>query len=120
MHESLQDLYRKQAEPTKDTQLFLENLEINIGNDLWKSAGGIWSDSSVQKFRETAVLKLFHGQTTLRLDPQEAWIQIIRDFHSDQPKPFWGETRLTKKEKKPQSEEQKIFWELFTYIWAAA
>jgi polyferredoxin len=44
---------------------------------------------------------------------QTAWNEVVRDFHKNQ----WGQQRLLKKEKKPKTEEQKIFWELFSYIW---
>lgn len=111
---SLLDHYQNTEIATSEVQMFLKILETQIAEDLWKSAGGFWSDSSIQKFREIAMHKL---ALLMRAQPErtmpELWVEVVRDFHSD----CWGEVRLGKKEKKPQTEEQKIFWELFSYIW---
>lgn len=48
-----------------------------------------------------------------RQDFLSAWSDVVRDFHRN----YWNERRLLKKEVKPKTEEQKIFWELFSYIW---
>lgn len=42
-----------------------------------------------------------------------AWLQLIRGFHED----AWGEKNIPRKEKKPQTRESRIFWELLPYVW---
>lgn len=114
MAESLKNLYEAHAPASPAAIEFLADLERNISQDLWKSAGGTWSESSENIFRQKAMEKLatsVHGSDREGL--QKAWNEIVRDFHQN----FWGEKRLLKKEKKPKTEEQKIFWELFSYIW---
>lgn len=114
MAESLQNLFESHLSPSAAGAEFLNELERNISQDLWKSAGGTWSESSENIFRHMAMEKLaksVHG--TSREDYQKAWNETVRDFHQN----YWGEKRLLKKEKKPKTEEQKIFWELFSYIW---
>ena len=111
---TLLEEYQKQESPSALVQVFLKTLENHIDEDLWKSAGGFWSEASIQKFRETAMQKLAKKmQGRPGKEPVDYWTEVVRDFHSD----YWGEVRLPKKEKKPQTEEQKIFWELFSYIW---
>ncbi|HEY1078903.1 MAG TPA: hypothetical protein VGE46_02365 [Bdellovibrio sp.] len=111
---TLLDEYQKNESPSAEVQVFLKSLETQIAEDLWKSAGGFWSEASIQKFRETAMLKFAAKMHNPPGRPvQELWIEVVRDFHGD----YWGEVRLEKKEKNPQTEDQKIFWELFSYIW---
>lgn len=99
---------------SSEGERFLEVLEKNIEQDLWKSAGGNWSSASIEIFRHIAMEKLsvqLSGENFA--DFEKAWLEVVRDFHRE----YWGEKRLLKSEKKPQTEEQKTFWELFSYIW---
>ncbi|KYG65932.1 hypothetical protein AZI86_02350 [Bdellovibrio bacteriovorus] len=114
MSQSLNHLFESHTPASPEGGEFLKELERSISQDLWKSAGGPWSESSENIFRQRAMEKLakaVHGTT--REDYQKAWNEVVRDFHQN----YWGEKRLLKKEKKPKTEEQKIFWELFSYIW---
>lgn len=104
----------KHRRPSIEGQAFLNELESTIDQDLWKSAGGIWSQESIVKFQQIAMLKLsLFLKADSREAYKEAWLEVVRDFHRD----FWGEKRLAKKEKGPLTEEKKIFWELFSFIW---
>jgi hypothetical protein len=114
MKSSLSKELEEYRVPSKEGQDFLGELESTLDQDLWKSAGGHWSEESIQKFRQLSMMKLnFFLKGNSRESYKEAWQEVVRDFHSD----FWGERRLAKKEKKPVTEEKKIFWELFSYIW---
>ncbi|KYG62007.1 hypothetical protein [Bdellovibrio bacteriovorus] len=114
MGHSLKEEFKLHKDLSVEGADFLADLEKSIAQDLWQSAGGHWSRDSIQKFREIAMQKLaseVHGPS--REEFQKAWISIIREFHQNQ----WGEQRLLKKEKKIETKEDKIFWELFSYIW---
>lgn len=115
MSESLVTEFKQHRRLSPEGERFLVQLEPNIAQDLWKSAGGNWSRESVKHFRQVGMEKLasFSKGETFE-DFQKAWIEVVRDFHKD----CWGEKRLQKKEKKVQTESDKIFWELFSYIWA--
>lgn len=114
MATSLTEEFKKHREPSKEGEDFLNQLEKGIDQDLWKSAGGYWSSASIEIFRSTAMIQLAQ---TLEGDSlanyQKAWAEVVRDFHKN----TWGEKRLEKKEKKPETEEDRTFWELFSYIW---
>ncbi|MBC7741976.1 MAG: hypothetical protein H7061_07260 [Bdellovibrionaceae bacterium] len=47
--------------------------------------------------------------------PTEAWPEVIRDFVNEQS---WGFATTTKKPPYKETEQQKIFWTLFKFIWA--
>lgn len=99
---------------SKDGEGFLNELEFTIDQDLWKSAGGNWSESSVESFKTTAMQKLAENlKGDFLQDYQTAWIEVIRSFHQN----YWQQKPIPKAEKKPQTEEQKTFWELFSYLW---
>lgn len=92
----------------------MSQLEASCAQDLWQSAGGNWSSESIEVFRKLAMEKLAaYLKGDSRSDYEEAWKEVVRDFHRN----YWGEVRLKKKEKKPESQEKQIFWELFSYIW---
>ncbi|KHD88253.1 MAG: hypothetical protein OM95_10130 [Bdellovibrio sp. ArHS] len=114
MSHSLQDEFKLHKDLSPEGAAFLAELERNIAQDLWQSAGGIWSRESTEKFRKAAMQKLageVQGKT--QADFQAAWVAVIRDFHLA----HWGEKRLQKKEKKPETQEDRVFWEMFSYIW---
>lgn len=140
---TLTELYQDQTQiqrPLGDEPAalqFLRDLEKSISQDLWKSWGGHWSESSVEVFRKTAIEKWVmqlqlksksspSSQTTV-LVPENlflmVWTEVVRDFHQDaqahsSSRTIWGEQALAKKEKKPLTEEQKSHRKLFMYIWA--
>ncbi len=97
-----------------EAEQFIKALEGTIKQDLWGSAGGYWSEESIERIRATAMTKLnaqlIGGSVA---DVQQGWTEVVRDFHRSN----WGEVRLEKKPVKPETKEQKIFWELFSYIW---
>jgi len=94
--------------------VFLMALENTIAQDLWKSAGGHWSSASIEIFRAKAMEELaLRVSGDDRESYEKAWAEVVRDFHREQ----WGEKRLLKKEKKAPTEEDRTFWELFSYIW---
>ncbi|MGZ3769381.1 MAG: hypothetical protein ACXVCP_12055 [Bdellovibrio sp.] len=112
--ENLKTLFVQHHSLSPEGETFLQDLEKAIALDLWQSAGGNWSSISIENIRHIAMEKLaqqLNGESYA--DFQKAWTEVVRDFHQDQ----WGEKRLAKKEKKPKTEEDKIFWELFSYIW---
>lgn len=114
MSASLKVLFESHRSASAEGAEFLKELEESIAQDLWKSAGGAWSSSSENIFRDLAMKKLaaqVRGES--RQDFLSAWSDVVRDFHRN----YWNERRLLKKEVKPKTEEQKIFWELFSYIW---
>ncbi|WII73214.1 hypothetical protein QJS83_04925 [Bdellovibrio sp. 22V] len=112
---SLPTLFGEYGPLTAETTAFLQQLEKSIAQDLWGSVGGIWSEASINVFRQTAMQKLAEQlQKNPQMKVSEAWTEVVRDFHQHSA---WGETRLLKKEKKPETEEDRIFWELFSYIW---
>lgn len=114
MTKSLYDIFSSHRKASPEGVIFLRELESSASEDLWKSAGGHWSESSIEKIRLTAMKRLAEellGDSAS--DYQQSWALVVRDFHTS----FWDECRLQKKEKKKQTEEQKIFWELFSYIW---
>lgn len=114
MAESLVALFESHKPISPEGTEFLRGLESSIAADLWQSAGGTWSSTSEGRFRELAMGKLANYVQGLKTeDYVRAWREVVRDFH----KTYWGEKRLLKKERKPKTEEQKIFWELFSYIW---
>lgn len=114
MNTSLIESYKSHHTLSTAGESFLHKLEDSIAQDLWLSAGGYWSASSIETFRAKAMQKLAEEvQKDTREAYESAWIHVIRDFHTN----YWGERRLSKKEKKPETEEKKIFWELFSYIW---
>ncbi|XGC80124.1 hypothetical protein ACES2L_12405 [Bdellovibrio bacteriovorus] len=115
MSNSLAAEFQSHQQLSTEGQEFLKHLEKSIAQDLWQSAGGHWSSESIEFFRKTAMAKLseFVRQDEEQSFPK-AWESVVRDFHGNQ---CWGETRLLKKEIKPKTEEQKTFWELFSYIW---
>lgn len=96
-------------------EAFLERLETSIDQDLWKSFGGHWSSKSIRQFRMLAMQNLAKSlsPTSTFFDYEQAWKQVVRDFHQT----AWGEKNLAQKEPKPQTQESKIFWELFPYVW---
>lgn len=113
MSESLLNQFESHKAISAEGADFLLSLENTIAQDLWESAGGTWSETSENIFRRMAMEKLSkHVRGARREDFEKAWIEIVREFHQD----YWGEKRLLKKEKKEKTEEQKIFWELFSYI----
>jgi hypothetical protein len=112
--QSLLGLFESHKAPSESGAEFLRDLEKSIAQDLWQSAGGTWSGASEDIFRKLAMEKLaksIHGEN--REDYKKAWNEVVREFHQN----YWGEKRLLKKEKKAKTQEQKIFWELFSYIW---
>ena len=107
--------FKKHKEPSPMGEVFLSELEKNFAHDLWQSAGGHWSSQSIQKFKALGMEKLatqIYGNS--HDDYKAAWIEVVRDFHKN----YWGEVRIPKREKKPETEESQIFWELFSYIFA--
>lgn len=108
------DLFQDYRKVFSEEEAFLESLEKGIGEDLWKSAGGHWSSASIEVFKKKSMELLNNEIESKKISMQEAWPLVVRDFHQA----HWGESRLAKKEVKPQTQEQKIFWELFAYIWA--
>lgn len=115
MSESLLELFESHKAASAEGASFLQDLEQSIAQDLWQSAGGTWSSTSEDIFRRIAMEKLakaLRGGAS-REDYQNTWSEVVREFHQN----YWGEQRLLKKEKKPKTAEQKIFWELFSYIW---
>lgn len=111
----LKDEFIKHKQPSLAGDEFLIRLEVSCAQDLWQSAGGNWSSDSISRFRTLAMKKLasaLRGESFQ--DYEAAWVEVVRDFHQN----YWGESRLLKKEKKPETEEKRIFWELFAYIWA--
>lgn len=110
----LLDLFQEYRKVSSEEEAFLESLEKGIAEDLWKSAGGHWSSVSIENFKKKALDLLNSGMINKNITMSEAWPLVVRDFHQS----HWGEARLAKKEVKPQTQEQKIFWELFAYIWA--
>ena len=83
-----------------------------------------WSDltSHLQEYFEFAERLLITEKAAQLLAqrlpncPQEtAWSSVIRDFYENKS---WGYRTVTKKPNSKKSEEQKIFWKLFKYIWA--
>ncbi|WP_413943199.1 hypothetical protein [Bdellovibrio sp. HCB-162] len=114
MSTTLIEEFKKHHDISPDGTAFLTELETSIGKDLWLSAGGHWAEISIAKFRRVAMEKLAAELRGNSVDSyKSAWTEVVRDFHDS----FWGEHRLAKKEKKPRTEEQIIFWELFSYIW---
>lgn len=114
MSPSLLELYREQSEVTvsEEAVSFLQRLEASLADDLWKSRGGHWSQESIDTFRRRAMHALARTQGQGQsLD--EGWKSVVRDFHRS----AWEEVPLPRREKKPPSEESRIFWELFPYIW---
>ncbi len=94
---------------------FILNLETNISQDLWQSAGGHWSEKSIELFCQKSMSELAQKlpkDSATQTDLQNAWNQVVRDFHQNN----WGEQRLAKKEKKELTQDQKISRELFAYI----
>lgn len=111
---SLLEQYKNFRTPSLLEKDFLINLETQIAQDLWQSAGGHWSQESIDIFRIKALRKLAEKVDSAGDSEVSAlWVEVVRDFHQT----FWGEKRLEKKEKKEKTEEQRIFWELFSYIW---
>lgn len=55
------------------------------------------------------------GYNLTLMESQEAWTAVVRNFIEEQN---WGFTTSNKKPVKKQTEEQKIFWQLFKYVWA--
>lgn len=108
------DLFQDYRKVSSEEGAFLESLEKGIGEDLWKSAGGHWSSASIEIFKKKSMELLNNEIESKKISMPEAWPLVVRDFHQA----HWGESRLSKKEVKPQTQEQKIFWELFAYIWA--
>lgn len=108
------DLFLENRKVSSEEEAFLESLESGIAEDLWKSAGGHWSSESIDNFKKKAMDCLSAEMANRNISISEAWPFVVRDFHQS----YWGEIRLAKKEVKPQTQEQKIFWELFAYIWA--
>jgi hypothetical protein len=107
--------FKKYREPSLPGEAFLSELDNQIAQDLWKSSGGHWSTDSIDKFKKMGMQKLASGlKGDSHEEYQRAWIEVVRDFHKNQ----WGELRLIKKEPKPETEERRIFWELFSYIFA--
>lgn len=114
MTSSIKDEFQKHRQLSQEGADFLVRLEATLAQDLWRSAGGHWSAASIEKIRSEAMIKLASSLKGESLaDYQEAWAEVVRDFHRN----YWGEVRLLKKEKKPETEEKRIFWELFSYIW---
>lgn len=114
MAESLLSIFSKFRSASKDGEEFLTRLESTCAQDLWISAGGHWSSESIQTFRSIAmeqIAEALKGETAEEY--QSAWVEVVRSFHVN----YWGQQRLQKKEKAPATEEKKIFWELFSYIW---
>lgn len=114
MKSSLLYDFSKYRTPSNDGVLFLSSLESSCAQDLWESVGGHWSSNSIQRFRQLSMEKLaktLDGES--QQNYEKAWIEVVRDFHQN----CWGEVRLPKKEKPPETEEKRIFWELFSYIW---
>lgn len=127
---SLSDEFQKHRSLSPTGIDFLQSLESSIAQDLWQSCGGHWSRESVERFRSLAMQKF---AATLASRPSEtaetpetpekpeterklllsAWVEVVRDFHQDQ----WQERPLAKKEKKILTEQDRIFKELFAYIW---
>lgn len=115
----------------KQVQDFLMSLETSIAEDLWKSRGGHWSETSIQSFRVHAIKKFCEALKSVPSnrdvtagDLGSAWVLVVRDFHqnthasSHQGVEVWGERPLPKKEKKPLTAEQRNSRKLFMYIWA--
>ncbi len=99
---SLKEEFKRHHDLSAEGEAFLMNLEKNISQDLWQSAGGHWSSESMERFRSIAIEKLVkHLRGFTFVDFQEAWVEVVRDFHDNQA---WGEIRLTKKRK---SQKQK-------------
>ncbi|MBC7421397.1 MAG: hypothetical protein H7328_11775 [Bdellovibrio sp.] len=55
------------------------------------------------------------GQSLAIHPRQTVWANVIRDFVENNS---WGHPMVMKKPKAKRTEEQKIFWQLFKYIWA--
>lgn len=111
---TLIEYFSKTQKLPSEGRQFLAQLEKTIAQDLWSSAGGHWSEYSIDIFRERSMQELHERlQGESEQDFQKAWVDVVRDFHQN----YWGEVRLKKKEKKPQAEDARIFWELFSYIW---
>ncbi|WP_374074807.1 hypothetical protein [Bdellovibrio bacteriovorus] len=114
MGTSILEDFKQHRQPSPDGEAFLNQLEKSMAQDLWQSAGGSWSQASIDQFRAIAARKLASTVTGDSTEAyQQAWVEVVRDFHLS----HWGEVRLLKKEKRPQTESQRIFWELFSYIW---
>lgn len=110
----LKEEFIKYHQLSKEGGVFIDELESTIDHDLWRSAGGNWSVASVEIFKKMAMQKLAENLKGDSLhDYQSAWIEVIRNFHQD----YWQQKSIPKAEKKPQTEEQKTFWELFSYLW---
>ncbi len=90
------------------------DLVISISKTYWMDLtthlSGYFSNEDRLEITKIAALKLSEN-----LNSNTPWAQVIRNFTQTNQ---WGFKTISKKPLVKQTEEQKIFWQLFKYAWA--
>lgn len=105
-------------------QTFLENCNLqpsevdiiakNYWIDLTAHLTSYFSHESREIITVTAAKKLAE-KVRAGTPVDEAWKNVIRDFISNS---YWNQPLQNRKPEVKKTEEQKIFWKLFKYVWA--
>lgn len=102
-----------QSQLTPEQQAFFVEKSKTYWLDLTSHLSTYFSNED--RLAITAKAAQFLDQN-LQTEPLEnAWVQVLRDFNTQK---YWGYKTTTQKPKPVKTEEQKIFWQLFKYVWA--
>ena len=121
-HENQQDNQRDYQQKNNYNDLITE-IAKNYWLDLTSHLNTYFSNEDRLSITEKAAGMLSENLRSMptkavRLEaarPEEAWPMVIRDFLQNN---YWGFQKKAKKPEKKKTEEQRIFWKFFKYIWA--
>ncbi len=109
------------------SDLFLNTCKqsMNPSDELKKLSSQYWIDltghlnnvyfSIEDRYQITVKAAELLNMNIISQDLQTAWLNTVRDFNATN---YWGFQTIQHKPKPPQTAEQKIFWQLFKYVWA--
>lgn len=90
-----------------------DKLSKNYWSDLTSHLSFYFSNEDRWTMTHKAALMLKSGVENKSQD--EAWKDVLRNFNENN---YWGFQPVDRKPKVGQTEDQKIFWKLFKYVWA--
>ncbi|WP_413561036.1 hypothetical protein [Bdellovibrio sp. HCB209] len=108
------------AQLDSEAQKALTETQKNFKHD-FQTSRGFFTEADEMSLREIAFKKLddeltkLGNKTITAPELRQSWNSVVADFHRNS---YWNFQPTTAKRPKVITEEKKIFWEMFPYVWA--
>lgn len=107
------DFFVESCQHEEKFRAYVSGIAKSYWSDLTTHLNAYFTNEDRLKITQKSAELLAENVKKLNLD--QAWPSVIRNFVQNN---YWGYHLTSQKPKIKQTEEQKIFWKIFSYTWA--